>query len=66
MKRRPGRMLMAVGAFVVVLLALQIFLLSLSLEALLDNDAGLAWVAAATSILLSGAAVLLYRAAGRS
>lgn len=51
----------AVGAFVVVLLSLQIFLLTVGLDALLAHDAGLAWVTAAFSVLLAAGAAAFYR-----
>ncbi|MEZ5169277.1 MAG: DUF6755 family protein [Acidimicrobiia bacterium] len=59
--RTPRRVAGSVGFFVIVLVALQIFLLSVGLEALLDDDAGLAWVAAASSAVLFAGALLFYR-----
>jgi len=43
----------ALGVFVVVLLSLQIFLLTVAVDGLLAGDAGLAWVTAALSVLLA-------------
>ena len=43
----------AVGVFVVVLLSLQVFLLTVGLDALLADDDGLAWVTAGLSVLLA-------------
>jgi hypothetical protein len=41
----------AVGVYVLVLLALQVFLLTVAVDALLADDAGLAWVTAACSVV---------------
>lgn len=43
----------ALGVFVVVLLSLQIFLLTVAVDALLAGHRGLAWVTAALSVLLA-------------
>jgi hypothetical protein len=51
----------AVGVFVGVLLSLQIFLLTVGLDALHLNDSRLAWIAAILSLVLSGAAAAFYR-----
>jgi hypothetical protein len=51
----------AVGVYVVVLLALQVFLLTVGLDALLADDAELAWVAAACSTVLAGGTFLFFR-----
>lgn len=51
----------AVGVYVLVLLTLQIFLLTLGLDALIGNDPDLAWVAAACSVVLGGSTLLFYR-----
>ena len=49
------------GVFVVVLLSLQIFLLTVGLDALLAHDAGLAWITAGFSVLLAAGAAAFYR-----
>jgi hypothetical protein len=56
--RRP--VATGIGPFVIVLLALQIFLLTLALDALLGDDSGLAWVTAASSVVLAVASIALY------
>jgi hypothetical protein len=49
------------GVFVVVLLSLQIFLLTVGLDALLADDDRLAWVTAALSALLAAGSAAFYR-----
>ena len=51
----------AVGVFVLVLLALQVFLLTVALDAELGDDPTLAWVAAACSVVLALGSVLFAR-----
>jgi hypothetical protein len=51
----------AVGVFVLVLLVLQVFLLTVAVDALLADDSGLAWVAAACSAMLAAGSVLFAR-----
>lgn len=51
----------AVGVFVVVLLSLQIFLLTVGLDALLADDDGLAWITAGFSVLLGAGSAGFYR-----
>jgi hypothetical protein len=51
----------AVGVFVVVLLSLQVFLLTVGVDALLAGDSGLAWVTAALSALLAAGAFAFSR-----
>jgi hypothetical protein len=51
----------AVGVFVLVLLSLQIFLLTVGLDALLADDDGLAWVTAGFSVLLAAGSIAFYR-----
>ncbi|MCZ7531510.1 MAG: hypothetical protein M5U31_14945 [Acidimicrobiia bacterium] len=60
-RRPPQRIAGAIGVFVIVLVALQIFLLSVGLEALLDGNAATAWVAAASSVVLFAGALAFYR-----
>jgi hypothetical protein len=52
----------AIGVFVVVLLSLQVFCLTVGLDALLADDDGLAWVTAGLSVLLAAGSVAFYRA----
>jgi hypothetical protein len=58
---RPREVSSAIGIFVGVLLALQIFLLSVGLDALHAHDTGLAWTAAALSVVLAAGAAALSR-----
>jgi hypothetical protein len=51
----------ALGVFVVVLLALQVFLLTVGLDALLADDDRLAWVTGLFSALLAGGSAAFYR-----
>ena len=51
----------ALGVFVVVLLALQVFLLTVGLDALLADDDQLAWVSAGFSVLLAAGSAAFYR-----
>ena len=51
----------ALGVFVLVLLSLQVFLLTVGVDALLADDDGLAWVTAGLSVLLAAGTVAFYR-----
>jgi hypothetical protein len=51
----------AVGVFVVVLLSLQVFLLTVGLDALLADEDGIAWVTAGFSVLLAAGSAAFYR-----
>lgn len=51
----------ALGAFVVVLLSLQIFLVTVAVDALLADDDPLAWVTAACSAVLATGSAAFYR-----
>jgi hypothetical protein len=51
----------AVGVFVLVLLSLQVFLLTVGVDALLADDVGLAWTTAGFSVLLSCGSAAFYR-----
>ena len=51
----------ALGAFVLVLLSLQMFLLTVGVDALLSDNDGLAWITAAFSMLLAAGSVAFYR-----
>jgi hypothetical protein len=51
----------AVGVYVLVLVALQVFLLTVAVDAMLGDDSGLAWVAAACSVVLAAGSVLFAR-----
>ena len=51
----------ALGAFVVVLLTLQVFLLTVALDAWHAGDDGTAWITAALSVLLAAGSGAFYR-----
>lgn len=60
--RRAAREVpMALGVFVVVLLSLQMFLLTVGLDAFLADDDALAWTTAGFSVLLAGGSAAFYR-----
>ncbi len=52
----------ALGVYVILLISLQIFLISVAVDALQSNDPTLAWTCAAVSALLAGGSVLFSRA----
>jgi hypothetical protein len=58
---RPREISSAVGVFVGVLLSLQIFLLTIGLDALHARDARLAWTSAGFSVLLGLGSAGFYR-----
>lgn len=51
----------ALGVFVVVLLSLQVFLLTVGLDALLADDDRLAWVTGGFSVVLAAGSAAFYR-----
>jgi hypothetical protein len=51
----------ALGVFVVVLLSLQVFLLTVAIDAMHAGDDGLAWVTATSSAVLAAGSVGFYR-----
>jgi uncharacterized YccA/Bax inhibitor family protein len=53
-----------VGIFVLVLISLQIFLLTVGLEAFITFNGPLAWTTALTSVVLAACAAFLYRYLG--
>ncbi|CAN5805126.1 hypothetical protein BH23ACT4_BH23ACT4_12320 [soil metagenome] len=60
----PGRrrkVTNAILVYVLLLLSLQIFLVTVAAEGLLDGDATLAWSATAISVILALIAALFYR-----
>lgn len=61
MRRGERSVASAVGVYVIVLLSLQIFLLTVALDALQGDEPGLAWVTAALSGMLAGGSILFYR-----
>jgi len=60
--RRAAREVpVALGAFVVVLLSLQMFLLTVGVDAMLSDEDGLAWTCAGFSVLLAAGSLAFYR-----
>ena len=51
----------ALGVFVVVLLSLQVFLLTVGVDALLADDDRLAWITGGFSLLLAAGTAAFYR-----
>ena len=58
---KPRDVSAAVGVFVGVLLSLQIFLLTIGLDALHAADTRLAWTSAALSVLLAAGSAAFYQ-----
>ena len=58
---RPREVASSVGIFIGVLLVLQIFLLSVGLDALHSRDSSLAWTSAILSLVLTAGSAALYR-----
>jgi len=63
-RRSRRRVSSALGVYVVLLISLQIFLISVAVDALHANDESLAWTAAGISVLFTAGAVLFARALG--
>ena len=59
--RRHRTVSSAVAVYIIVLLSLQIFLLTVALDALLGFDPTLAWASAGLSVVLAIGAGLFYR-----
>ena len=51
----------ALGLFIVVLLSLQVFLLTVAVDSFHSDDTGLAWVTAGLSVLLACGSAAFYR-----
>ncbi|MBK6857166.1 MAG: hypothetical protein IPG97_11630 [Microthrixaceae bacterium] len=51
----------AVVVYVVILVAFQVFLLTVAVEAFSADDESLAWSTAVVSVVLAGASTVLYR-----
>jgi membrane protein implicated in regulation of membrane protease activity len=64
--RTRRTLVFGVGVLVLVVLSLQIFLIMVGLEAWLNFEAGIAWAAALTSLVLASFSVVLYRFLHRS
>lgn len=61
MRSRERRTSSAVLVYVIVLLSMQIFLLTVALDALLAREPALAWASAACSVVLAAGSVMFYR-----
>lgn len=59
--RQYGNVPLAVGVFVGVLLALQVFLLTVGVDGLLADDDRLAWITAGCSVVLAAGSAAFYR-----
>ena len=60
-QRRERSVTSAVAVYLIVLIGLQIFLLTIALDGLLGHEPRLAWVSAGLSVLLAGGSALFYR-----
>lgn len=60
-QRRERKVSSAVAVYIIVLLALQIFLLTVALDALLGYDPQMAWASAIFSVVLGTGSWLFYR-----
>ena len=58
---RDHRSSSAVLIYVIILMALQVFVVTVAAEAFLDDDEGLAWATAAVSVVLFGFAAAFLR-----
>ena len=59
--RRAPRASGAVVVYVIILVAFQVFLLTVAVEAFATDDEPLAWATAGTSVALAAASVVLLR-----
>lgn len=59
--RSPGRASSAVVVYVIVLVAFQVFLLTVAVEAFQSDAEGLAWATAIVSVVLAGVSATLLR-----
>lgn len=64
-RRRERSVSSAISVFLLVLLGLQVFLLTVALDALLGYEPKMAWVATGLSALLATGSGLFYRAMRR-
>lgn len=64
-RRRRYHAASTVGVYVLVLVVLQIFLLTVALDGFHAYDSGLAWGAAGTSVVLAASVVAIERLLGR-
>lgn len=59
--RRQGRSSSAVVVYVIVLMSLQVFVITVAAEAVLADDSGLAWATATVSVALFACAAIFLR-----
>lgn len=59
--RRANRASAAILIYVIILVAFQVFLLTVAVEAFSAHDKALAWTTAAVSVVLAGGSAVLYR-----
>lgn len=59
--RRAPRVSSAIVVYVIILVAFQVFLLTVAVEAFAVDDESLAWTTATVSAVLAGGSVVLYR-----
>jgi len=59
--RHAPRTSSAVVIYVIVLVAFQVFLLTVAVEAFAHDDERLAWASATVSVVMAGGSALLYR-----
>lgn len=60
-RRRERAVSSAVAVYLIVLIGLQVFLLTVALDGLLGYEPELAWVSAAFSVVLAIGSLLFYR-----
>jgi hypothetical protein len=51
----------AIALYVIILVAFQVFLITVAVEAFQTDDESLAWATAGVSVALAGASAVLYR-----
>ncbi len=51
----------AVAVYVIILVAFQVFLITVAVEAFLEDEEGLAWATAAVSVVLAAGAAMFLR-----
>ncbi len=59
--RQAPRATSALAVYVIILVGFQVFLFTVAVEAFADDDEALAWTTAGVSVVLAGAAALLFR-----
>jgi hypothetical protein len=59
--RQAPRATSALVVYVIILVGFQVFLLTVAVEAFADDDEALAWATAGVSVVLAGAAAVLFR-----